>query len=160
MLGEEKNKYQVGEKIYIQKALVIGQIRLVTDLLKTIDLPKTIDVPEIVNSIGGVISEAMAIVLMEESMVKATAKELAVYFSAEAIKERVEEFTFKLGSDVIVEAVNDFLSCNPITSGLELIKTVVSNMYQVTPAIKIVEEKTEAESTGSIESVSTLQTET
>lgn len=157
VVTQDRFEYQIGERVYIQKPLVLGQIKLITGLLKNVDLPKTVDVVEIVGAVQGVINEALSIVLIEESMVKAKPEELSEYFSANQLIDRGKYFEWYAGSDVLVKVVNDFLSCNPVASVLSLVRMLVTSLY-VPTAPQIVEEI--MESTGSTESVSTLQTET
>ena len=157
VVTQDRFEYQIGERVYIQKPLVLGQIKLITSLLKNVDLPKTVDVVEIVGAVQGVINEALSIVLIEESMVKAKPEELSEYFSANQLIDRGKYFEWYAGSDVLVKVVNDFLSCNPVASVLSLVRMLVTSLY-VPTAPQIVEEM--MESTGSTESVSTLQTET
>ena len=157
VVTQDRFEYQIGERVYIQKPLVLGQIKLITSLLKNVDLPKTVDVVEIVGAVQGVINEALSIVLIEESMVKAKPEELSEYFSANQLIDRGKYFEWYAGSDVLVKVVNDFLSCNPVASVLSLARMLVTSLY-VPTAPQIVEEM--LESTGSTESVSTLQTET
>ena len=157
VVTQDRFEYQIGERVYIQKPLVLGQIKLITGLLKNVDLPKTVDVVEIVGAVQGVINEALSIVLIEDKMIKAAPEELAEYFSNSQLLERGKYFEWYAGSDVLVKVVNDFLSCNPVASVLSLVRMLVISLY-VPTAPQIVEEM--MESTGSTESVSTLQTET
>lgn len=156
VVTQDKFEYQIGEKVYIQKPLVLGQIKLITSLLKNIDLPKTVEVTEVVSAVQGVIGEALSIVLLEDSMLKAKPEELAEYFSPSQLIERAKYFEWYAGSDVLVKVVNDFLSCNPVASVLSLVRMLVTSLY-VPTAPQLVEEP--MESTGLTESVSTSQTE-
>lgn len=148
---KDKFEYKIGEKTYIQKSLVLGQMKLLTNLLKTIDLPKTVEVIDIVNAIQAVIGESLSIVLIEESMLKASPEELSEYFSDSKRSERSKFFEWHVGADVLMNVVNDFLACTPVTSMFSLIRMLITNMY--VPTVPTVTEETE--STGLTESAST-----
>lgn len=149
--SKEVFEYQIGDKKYLQKALVMGQVKLLTNLLKTINLPKTLDITEVVTAIQGTITEALAIILVEEPVLKESPKELAAYFSKQAIDERAASFEWCIDVDtqLINRVVTDFFACNPVASVLTLIRTLVMGLY--TP-VSQPEETTE--STGLTESAS------
>jgi hypothetical protein len=64
--GEIMYKYQIGDKTYVQKKLVLGQWRQLLDLLKGLSVPQDLDAREIVSVFGDKLPYAPAIVLVEE----------------------------------------------------------------------------------------------
>jgi hypothetical protein len=137
-------EYEIGDKTYVQKALVLGQIKLLTDLLKTIDLPKTLKPVEIAVAVEEVLPTALAIVLIEKD--KTTPGDI----QNRDIEATSKSFEWTLDSIVITRVIGDFLYCNPVASVLKLMNTAVSTMY--VPNQPTAETKTEEKYTGSIES--------
>jgi len=147
---ERSMEYVIEDKTYIQKSLVLGQIKQLTKLLKGIAWPQQLDVVAIIEAITEVLPDALAIVLIEKG--KDSAKEL----KNKDLVTMKEEFEFSVSSELIINIVNDFLSCNPINSMWSLMRGVISTTYTAPQKPQIVEKS----ETGSTSTLSTSQEET
>jgi hypothetical protein len=153
--NEGPMEYEIGDKTYVQKPLVFGQIKQLTTLLKSIKWPDKLDVIEITETLTDVLPQAFAIVLIEKG--KDSPKDL----KGKNLKALEEELEFGVSTALINTVIEDFLSCNPINSLWDLTKGVVSAVYIPAPKPTLVEnEQNLTESTGSTESSSTSVVET
>ena len=150
----ERFEYTLGDKTYVQKSLVLGQLKCLTKLLKGLKLPEKLDIVAIAEALEDVISNALAIVLLEVG--KESIESIKAQVENEAVRnQRATEFDYIVNSNDVVTMIDDFLACNPVTSILRLISTVVMGMYNptgVTPPAVV--------ETGSTEQLSTSQVET
>src|SRR4030042_716835 len=89
-------KYEIGGKTYIQRPLVLGQVRQICDLLQDVTIPGNADMAVIIGILGDGMPEALG-------MVPALA----------------EEIEFEITGEQIMQVIDDFFSCNPIASYLE-----------------------------------------
>lgn len=99
-------KYMIGDKEYIQKPLVLGQVRQLVNLLKRVSLPSQINAGNIVIALGENLPEALAIVLIEEG-IPLKDKDLAV------VQREIE---FAVSPEMAIEIVSDFFTITPIAS--------------------------------------------
>ncbi len=123
-MREEKSvfEYTIGGKKYVQKKLVLGQIRQLTNLLDGIAIPENSDTTAWVLALGSKISEALAIVLTEENASLAD-KDLA---------QNTKEIEFNIEPELVVEVVEDFFGCNPIASILGKLTGMIGNVVETT----------------------------
>lgn len=123
-MREEKSvfEYTIGGKKYVQKKLVLGQIRQLTNLLDGIVIPENSDTTAWVLALGSKISEALAIVLTEENASLAE-KDLA---------QNTKEIEFNIEPELVVEVVEDFFACNPIASILGKLTGMIGNVVETT----------------------------
>jgi len=98
--------YEINGKKFTQEKLRLGQLRQLLDILKDIVLPSDFDTISLVSVLGDKISEAIAIILIEEGK---TLKDKNVI-------ELANEIEFELDLDKTLEIVNDFFDCNDLTS--------------------------------------------
>lgn len=141
-------EYVIVDKTYIQKPLVLGQIKQLTKLLKGIQWPQKLDIVEIVEALTDVLPQGLAIVLIEKG--KESAKEL----KTRDLTATQEEFEYGVDSELIIKVINDFLSCNPINSMWSLMRGVITTTY-TNPT-----RQTGTQETGLTSSLSTSQEET
>lgn len=106
-------KYIIDGKTYIQKPLVLGQIRQLIGHLKGLEIKPGSSGVGIVFELGDQLPAALAIVLVEEG--KSPKREM------EEIKQFSEELEYLIDGDTTVMVVEDFFVCNPISSILERI---------------------------------------
>lgn len=99
-------KYQIDNKTYIQKKLVLGQWRQLLDLLKGLSIPQDLGAREIVPVFGDKLSHALAIVLTEEGKHVRNKDMIAL----------ASELEFAIEPEMVLQVVEDFFACNPIPS--------------------------------------------
>lgn len=127
-------EYTIGEKTYVMKPLVMGQINQLINLLKEIDFPEELNVMSIVMALGDKLPKAIAIILHEPD----------VALKNKNIEVLGGDLAFELSPELTMEIVENFFDCTPVSSLLEkMAKTIESVVEKVNP-------KTE---TGSNESV-------
>ena len=130
----ERFEYTLGEKKYIQKALVLGQLKYITKMLKGVKFPEKLDIMAISEALEDVISDALAVVLLEDG--KESALDIKAQIDSEDVRKlRAAEFDYIVDSQSMVQIIDDFLVCNPVTSILRLISTVVMGMYNPTAVV-------------------------
>lgn len=119
-----EKKYTIGEKVYVQKPLVLAQLRQLTDILKDVVLPSDLTVGSLVISLGSNIAPAMAVVLTEEG--------------TDIRKKNIEEVTsdleFNMSPNQTLEVVEDFFVITDISSLIdrfnEMMEKVIENLNQ------------------------------
>lgn len=158
--SREIYEYQIGTKTYIMKPLVLGQVKLISNLLKD-RFPDTGNladktVLDLVNEIQDILPEAFAIILIEKgSEADTDSRKL----KDRNLKEIAEEIEFCLDLDVAIEVCNDFFVCTPLISAFQtLMGMVMPKLGANVGGEPITESKTE--STGLTESSSTSAEET
>jgi hypothetical protein len=104
-------KYQIGDKVYLQKPLVLGQIDQLMDLLEGTQIPKSSNPWMIKKALGEKIYVAMAIVLVEEG--KSPKRDL------EELQKNADEIRWSIDHLTSIGVIEDFFECNPIASLLE-----------------------------------------
>lgn len=143
---DEPFNYTVDGKQYVQRPLVLGQIRQLTNLLKNIKWPEKLDIGELIGALSDVMPEAFSIVLIEKG------KESSFDLRTRDLKAFKDDLEFGLGTDLIIKVIGDFLSCNQWDSIWNLIQMVIRTTY-----IKRENPQTETEvmETGSTSTLST-----
>ena len=102
-------EYKIGGNNYIQKPLVLGQIRQLTNLLQGVLISPNADIMSLVASLGDKLSQAIAISLIPEGV---TLRDK----DNDAISAEIE---FEISPEQAIEVIEDFFSCNPIVSLLK-----------------------------------------
>ncbi len=108
--------YSIGGKMFVQYPLVLGQVRQIMPMLKTITISDINDMSGIVGAIGDKLPQLLAIVLTEEGadIRKKDLEGLASFFE--------DHVTI----DMAMRIAADFFGCNPIASHLEKLSGVMS----------------------------------
>jgi hypothetical protein len=150
-----QGEYVIGEVTYVQKALVLGQMKALTKLLKSVTLPKVLEPVAIAEAVEDVLHTAFAIVLIKKG--EETPKEIKKQMDNLASTAEILEYT--IDSNNIMSVINDFLYYNPINSILDLMRMFVSLTYLTNLTNQQKEIKEDLES-GSTKSSSILQEET
>jgi len=150
---EERFEYTIGDRVFVQKALVIAQTKMLVNLLKNVKMPERLDIAAIVEAIADKASMALAIILMENG------KETPEDLKNRDLKDFEGYFEYAANTVVIAKVVTDFLSCNPVTLVLSLLRSTVLTMYSggVPNLVDQTQEKTASQtqmnqSTGSTDS--------
>lgn len=98
-------EYIIGGKKYIQRPLVIGQLKQLARLLKNVVISPDAGPANIVEAIGDKLPEAIAIVLIPEG----------VNVKDKNIEEMVRELEFQVDIETAVKIVEDFFDCNQVS---------------------------------------------
>lgn len=101
--------YDIGGKKYVQRALVLGQIRQLVACIEGVVFPEDLDPRSLIITLGDRLPRALAIVLTPENT-EVRGKDL---------EELAEEIEFSISPEAIFEVIEDFFDCNPIVSLLE-----------------------------------------
>lgn len=102
-------KYEIGGKAYIQKPIVLGQIRQLTNLLKGVVMTGDINAAGLISVLGDKLPQAIAIVL----------NPAGEHLKDKDVNALAKEIEFEISPEQAIEVVNDFFTCNPIPSLLQ-----------------------------------------
>lgn len=105
-IAQEVFEYEIGNTIYTQKKMTLGQVKLLNKLFGSVEIPADFTAITLFTAFSGKLSEFMGIVLCK----KGTLLKEKVYTS---ILEEMDDFA---DLDVGFKVVQDFFVCNPITS--------------------------------------------
>jgi hypothetical protein len=100
----ELKKYTIGDKIFIQKKLVLGQWKELRAILDEIKIPVELTPLSLVQSLGSNLFVLLAIVLTEDGK-SLRGKDLAAL---------ADEIEYGITPDTAIEALADFFDLNPI----------------------------------------------
>jgi hypothetical protein len=115
--------YEIGDKKYIQRKLVPGQVEQLLDLLSDVNFDGGFDVRSIIATVGNKLWKAIAIVIREEGSMRWWDKDLDAL---------AQEIQWSLPIDEVVGVVKDFFDCNPVISLLEQINGMNANLKKQT----------------------------
>ncbi|MGD9505356.1 MAG: hypothetical protein AB7W37_10610 [Syntrophobacteraceae bacterium] len=105
-------RYVIGEKAYVQRPLVLGQVERLAPLLESAAVAEDGGMWEIARlALDPGAAEAFAVVLVEEGD--------AVRDAMETVDERAEELRYAMTVEQAVEVAGDFFGCNRASSVLE-----------------------------------------
>ena len=99
-------RYEINGKTYIQRALVLGQIPQMQDVLRGISFPDSIDPAGMLGLLDTKLPEALAVVLTEEGT---SPKDKDVAAQAEEFRNTVDLST-------AMDAIDHFFGLNPVAS--------------------------------------------
>jgi hypothetical protein len=117
----EPIKYHFGDKTYIQKPLVLGQMRQLSTVLQGFKLSGNLSVADIVDFLGAELPKALAVVLTEEGKSPKN-KDLTAM---------AEELEYSISLDDAVKVAEDFFACNQVTSLSEKITKMFGGMMSL-----------------------------
>ena len=135
-------EYEIGGRKFVQKALVLGQVKLLISTIRGVALPRDATPASLVIALGDKVSDVLAIVLSEEGIPLKNKK-------LRDVQDLIEEH---LSIEQSIGMVEDFFDCNPIASISEAMIGLAKKVEQVMTA-KVSKEP-------STESVSPLAEET
>lgn len=104
-----KYEYEIGGKKYIQRPLVLGQVRQLMKLLQGLVFPKDINTIELIALLGDRLPQAIAIVLTPDG----------VNLKDKDINAIASDLEFEISPETTIEVIENFFDCNPIPSLLE-----------------------------------------
>ena len=109
-MAEKKDfVYEIGEKLYLQKPLVLGQIRQMMKAIEGLVIPGEVNPLGLIPVLGDKLPLALAIVLTPEG----------VSLKDKDIHSLASEIEFEISPETSLQAVEDFFVCNPVPSLLE-----------------------------------------
>lgn len=153
-MEREKFQYEFGEKKYVQKELVNGQVRQLLVILEGITFVEGSDTFQIIQLLGDRLFKSVAVVLREEEAVKGkNKKEVGEYLRARDIDATAVELEWGSTPLEMASVIEDFFDCNPIVSLLEKIGSLMAK-------VKAKQDKKEPQVTGLTKSASSLPEET
>jgi hypothetical protein len=115
---EQKYKYQINGKTYVLKKMVLGQMRQLIEVLKTIRISEGMGTAGLIAALGDKLPIALAIVLTEEGKP----------IKDKNLKEMAEEIEFNIDLDLAVQVIDDFFALNPIASLWEKIQGLLEGI--------------------------------
>ena len=113
-------RYEINEKKYTQKKLVLGQIGALAQLLASARFMGA-DPLSLISSLGELLPQALAIVLVPDGMHPADKDLLAM-----------ERDLYEAEPETALQVVEDFFDCNPLPSLLEKIAGLMEKFNKVT----------------------------
>lgn len=113
--------YQFGEKTYLMKPLVLGQLRALMEILKTVKIER-INPSTIVFALEEKLHFALAVVLIEEG--------LPIKEAIEKYRERALELECLISPEDAMQVVEDFFELTPISSLAEKLAGTIKNLTQ------------------------------
>ncbi|NPU85554.1 MAG: hypothetical protein HPY65_13840 [Syntrophaceae bacterium] len=105
----EPMQYEIGDKVYVQKPLVLGQIRQLLETLIDFRIPAEFTSAELINLLGSRLPAVLAVVLTEKDR-SPKGKDLSAF---------ADELEFTVSAETALKVVDDFFVCNPISSLFE-----------------------------------------
>lgn len=102
-------RYEIGDKIYHQRELVIGQVSELLRVLRGVSIPADADDIGIVTAVGERLPEALAAILIEEG----------TSLRGRDLNRLADTLAETVTPDQAMRIIEDFLGCNPVSSLLE-----------------------------------------
>lgn len=119
-VSEEKEvfEYTIGDSVYTQKKMTLGQVKQLNRLFGTVELPSNFTAITMFTSFSGKLSEFMGIVLCKKgSMLK-----------DKVYQDLVDKLDEDADLDVGFEVVQDFFVCNPIATYFDQMMTAFQSL--------------------------------
>lgn len=111
-------EYEIDGKKYIQRRLVLAQVKQLSELLGQIFLPTDGSMLGIVAALGDKLGRALAIVLIPADTPLQTPDDIKKALQGKDLDKLTSEFDFAVETDMsslAVEVVNHFLDCNQLS---------------------------------------------
>jgi len=116
--------YEIDGKTYVQKPLVLGQLRQLLSVLKNVVIPEDANTITLIDVFGGHISEALAVVLTEKG---SSLKDKDIASTADTL-------AFAVTSETAIKVIEDFFTCNPIASLLDRLSGIMGERIRNLPS--------------------------
>ena len=113
-------KYTIGNKAYIQRRLVMGQVDQLLEALEGTSLTGSVNPLDIQKALGDKIYLCMAIVLVEEG--KSPKRDI------DELRALADEIQWSIHPEQEIEVIENFFDCNPIVSILERLPEIAKGM--------------------------------
>lgn len=98
--------YKIDEKTYVQRTLVLAQVRQLLDLLQGMQIPGNLDALGLVSLLGDRLPLLLAVVLTEKGK-SAKNKDLPAL---------ADELEYAISPEQTITVIEDFFGCNPLSS--------------------------------------------
>ncbi|GAB63105.1 MAG: hypothetical protein DWB56_06715 [Candidatus Jettenia sp.] len=110
--------YTIGSKTYVQRPLVLGQVKQLMDIIRGVVIPQVITIPALIDMFGDRLSLALAVVITEEGKpVKDKDIEMAAM-----------EIEYEIMPEQILEIIDDFFFINQIALLFQRVITVIKGI--------------------------------
>lgn len=117
---ENEKYYLIGDKAYVQRPLVLGQIKQLLAALKGVSIPVNVTTIGLIAALGDALPAILAIVLTEDG----------ASLKGKNISVMAEEISFSISPETTLQVIEDFFDCNPIPLLLERIGKMTDRMMQ------------------------------
>ncbi len=115
--------YQIGNKTYIQRPIVMGQLGLLLPLLESVRITESgLQPGAVLAALGRNLPRALAVVLIED--------DLSVREAMNDLDARTDEMQWAVSPETALEVIEDFFDCNPISSIARRIREVSERIKQ------------------------------
>ena len=112
-------KYLIGETTFIQRPIVLGQLKLLLAALEGVSLHGSTAL-EVLQSLGGKLPAVLSTILVEEGS--------GVREAMDRLEERAERIEWHATPEICLEVVEDFFACNPVSSVSEKLGSMLDRM--------------------------------
>lgn len=113
----QEMEYDLNGTVYVQRPLVIGQVRQLVVLLDGLSIPRGASIPELIDALGGKLMPAVAVALTEKGKSPRD----------KDIDSLAGELEFTMTPEQLLQVVDDFFGLNPISSIMERIGHLMQN---------------------------------
>lgn len=122
-IGDKACTYEIGGKTYIQRPLVLGQVRQLLDVLQGAVIPGNVDALGLVSVLGDKLPLALAAVLTEEGQSP----------RGKDIPALAGELEFAISPEQAIAVIEDFFAGNPLVSFLERLAGMAEKISAMMP---------------------------
>ena len=128
---EEKKefKYIIGDRVYYQRKLVMGQVNQLIEVTKNLEIPSNPSTMQLITAFGDKITEAIAVVLVPADM----------KLKEKHVGQVVSDIQFELEPEMVLEVMEDFFACNQISLLLKKLTNVIEKAVERISPEKTVE---------------------
>lgn len=122
-MEETARKYLIGNKPYLQRPLVMGQLGLLLPLLESVRITESgLQPGNILAALGRNLPRALAVVLIEEGR--------DVREAMHELDARTEDLQWAMPPETALEVIEDFFDCNPISSIAQRIRGAAERIQE------------------------------
>lgn len=117
--------YEFGGKTYIQRPLVLGQLRQLLKVLKNVEIPGDATALGLIEAFGDKIQDVLAVVLTEQG----------TSLKDKNLTALADDLAFSVTPETAFQVCEDFFSCNPVSSLLERLTGAMGKITGTLPPI-------------------------
>ncbi|MDD3847184.1 MAG: hypothetical protein PHC90_12615 [Syntrophorhabdaceae bacterium] len=117
-MGEKQFTYEINGTTYIQRPLVLGQIKQLSNVLENISVSMLTDETAMAKLLVNNISPVIAVVITKEG-VRLQDKDIEAFSG---------EIEFAIDAETVTRVVQDFFVCNPVASIYEKLSGMVKSI--------------------------------
>jgi len=116
----EEKRYNISDKIYVQRTLVLGQWKELGAILKEVAIPNDITPISLVRALGNNLFAVMAVILTEEGRTP----------QGKDIPQLAVEIEYGITPEAAIEVIAHFFELNPIPSLLSNLWTLAAQVRE------------------------------